>query len=243
MEKIKEFFNKIIKSTWTKLVFLVLWYSIVTAQIGYQKEAQLIAYTIVFAILLYLITEKLLKEYQNKKSKYVDKRSQDEIEETAYHEAAHAVVCRIASPNVKIEKITIICDGYFGGYVKPINKKGHMRKADFLADLQVGMAGLVLEELLYGGHSDGCLSDIKNLKHKAHFIINDLSMGKKFFYGKEDINEMEAEMAEMLNETKAKTKELVSQNMTSIEALKNELLEKKEMNSQDVEDFFRKLGI
>lgn len=247
MEKIKEFLNKVKKSNWTKLVFLTVWYMIVTDIIGYNKEARLIAYTIVFAMLLYLVVEKILEEYQEKeekaKRKYVDKRSAKEIEETAYHEAAHAVVCRIACKNAKIESITIVSDGNFGGYVKPVHKNGHIRKPDFLADLQVGMAGLVVEEILYGGHSNGCKTDIQTLKKRAYFMINELAMGKKFMYSQAESNEVDVEVAEMLNEAKEKATVIVKNNMNLIEALKDELLKKKEMNSQEVDDFFQQFGI
>ena len=74
-------------------------------------------------------------------------------------------------------------------------------------------------------------------------MLEDLAMGNRFIYGEARKAEMEEEVEKILQEQKFKTELLLRDHILIIEDLKNELLKKRFMDKNEVEEFFQKYEI
>ncbi len=117
--------------------------------------------------------------------------SDKEKENTAYHEAGHALLCELVKNMDPLHKVTIIPRGPSLGstmYLPTEDKYTH-RKNELLDRLVVIMGGRVAEEIIFGDVTNGARGDIGQATNIARKMVCEWGMSEKMGmveYGKND---------------------------------------------------------
>ncbi|ABW18719.1 ATP-dependent metallopeptidase FtsH/Yme1/Tma family protein [Alkaliphilus oremlandii] len=166
---------------------------------------------------------------------------------TAYHEAGHAVVTKLISPENKVTKVTIIPStkgiGGFSMNIPP--DKMYHTKIEMKNNIKIALAGRIVEELVFGSDNvtTGASNDIQKateilVSMMKHFGMNeeigmvnyDVLMGS---YGSNDhslVSTVKDEMKKIYDETK----KLVEDHKVLIKVLAEELLEKETLSEEEI---------
>lgn len=179
-------------------------------------------------------------QMQNLESKPV---SEFDAKWTAYHEAGHALVARLESSNLKIKEITIVPNKIRGaaGAVMTAQINQTCTASNMISSIKVDLAGMIAQDIAFNEHSTGCVADLKKAKGKVFHMLEDLNMGKRMIYA--DKKELDTEAEQILQDQKAETRKLLTDNWNIIVDLKNELMLKKDMSEEEINTFFQKYGI
>jgi cell division protease FtsH len=101
-------------------------------------------------------------------------RTPEELRETAYHEAGHALM-RVLQPEhaMPLHKVTILARGNALGIAWALPEADQLgrSKEEMLAEIRVAMGGRAAEELVFGKQLTGAHSDLKNATHKAQEMV------------------------------------------------------------------------
>ncbi|AWI78974.1 hypothetical protein CEW87_06115 [Parazoarcus communis] len=103
----------------------------------------------------------------------------DRLRETAYHEAAHAVISRTLLPERRIEQITVVARSSFLGMVSYDSEQEHDYTRDFLFRMScVALAGRAAQVKQFGakGLDSGASGDLRQVMQYAWFAIGELGM-------------------------------------------------------------------
>lgn len=188
----------------------------------------------------------IIKYGERLKGKFI----QELIDGTAYHEAGHAVISKILSPDTKIEQITIVPRNNSLGFVSYNNEDNvsNSTKNDIKNKICTLLAGRLSQMRMYGENAfdSGASSDLAHATSLANLAISKLGMSDKIgYFSIERLQENELseslkteianEIKSWLDEAKEKTIILIDKNWTIIESvakslIKNESIEEKELN-------------
>jgi cell division protease FtsH len=107
--------------------------------------------------------------------------SEKEKENTAYHEAGHALLCEVLEYTDPLHKVTIIPRGPSLGSTMylPVEDKYTNRKNELLDRLVVIMGGRVAEEIVFGDVTNGASSDIRMATSLARKMICEWGMSER----------------------------------------------------------------
>jgi cell division protease FtsH len=110
--------------------------------------------------------------------------SEKEKENTAYHEAGHAIVFLKLEQKEKtdqLHKVSIIPRGPALGVTMwlPVDDKYTSRRLELLDDIAVGMAGRIAEEIKFGDVTNGAVSDIHYATKIARKMVCEWGMSDK----------------------------------------------------------------
>ena len=174
---------------------------------------------------------------------------------TAFHEAGHLMVLYLLHPTDDVFKASIIPRGPAGGvvYHLPSEETTHYNRDRVLANIKVALAGYVAEKVKFGVTATGVCSDFTNAMHWAHKMVWEWGMGKNNLVG--DFSHIPAEqlsdsMKERLNmETHEimqsclkETEEFLRQESVIFERFGKELLDRNELDFDDIEAIFKEYG-
>ncbi len=117
--------------------------------------------------------------------------SEKEKENTAYHEAGHAILIEVLEHTDPLHKVTIIPRGPSLGSTMwlPQEDKFTHRKSELLDDLVVAMGGRVAEEIQFGDVTNGAMGDIRQATAIARNMVCAWGMSDKLGmieYGESD---------------------------------------------------------
>lgn len=107
------------------------------------------------------------------------KDSFEQLQETAYHEAGHAVVSRVLMPERIIEQITVVARANFMGMVAYDREQQHDYTRDFLFGLTcVALAGRAAQLHRFGckGMDSGAAGDLNQAAHYAWLAVAEWGM-------------------------------------------------------------------
>lgn len=222
-------------------------YGIIIQKSSIAREVLIITTSCACVGLMYFLIKVLIKRIENL-NKMLDEEntepySEKDLELVAYHEAAHAIVSRLTSKAYGIRSISIIGNKQIGGEVTYYPKTNFFPKEEYLSSIQVELAGMSAEQIVYKQHSSGCVRDLEIAKQNAFKMLEDLAMGNRFIYGESRNAEKEEEAEKILQEQKIKTELHLRNHILILEDLKNELLKKRFMDQNAVEEFFQKYEI
>ncbi|WP_395735493.1 ATP-dependent zinc metalloprotease FtsH [Prosthecobacter sp.] len=131
------------------------------------------------------ITNPELEEARDKVRWGRERRSmaltEKEKENTAYHEAGHAILIEVLEHTDPLHKVTIIPRGPSLGSTMwlPEEDKHNDRKSELVDDLVVAMGGRVAEEIQFGDVTNGASGDIRMASRIARSMVCSWGMSNK----------------------------------------------------------------
>jgi cell division protease FtsH len=199
------------------------------------------------------ITLKELEEARDKVRWGKERRSlaisEKEKENTAFHEAGHAILLELLEHTEPLHKVTIIPRGPSLGSTMwlPLEDKYTRRKNELLDDLVVTMGGRVAEELVFGDVTNGAVGDIRHATAVARKMICEWGMsanlgmveygenqehvflardlGSKRDYSEDTARKIDAEIKHLIDTSYQRAKDLLIKHRAEMDALAKALLE------------------
>lgn len=191
--------------------------------------------------------------------------SEKEKKTVAYHEIGHALVSALLTHTEPVSKITIIprTSGALGYTLQtPKEEKHLMTKQEALDNITVLTGGRASEELKFGEITTGASNDIEKATEIARAMVTQYGMSDKFGfacfetkqsmylydgangkYSETTATAIDDEITRITTECYAKAKQLLSDNITVLDALSNVLLEKENITGKEFTTLLAEHGI
>lgn len=179
--------------------------------------------------------------------------TKEEKEMTAYHESGHLIVLYLLHPTEDVFKASIIPRRGTLGVVQPQPREElytHSKKK-LLADIEVDLGGYAAEKIRYNTTSSGVASDFADAMKIAHFMVWRLGMGGSGFAGDytqippEQISDeikfkLNEDTNRIIKDCLKEVEDLLKQERTILDHFSKELLQKEELEYDEIEDIFKK---
>ena len=186
--------------------------------------------------------------------------SEKEKQNTAYHEAGHALLLELLPHTEPLHKVTIIPRGPSLGSTMwlPEEDKYTNRKNELLASLAVKMGGRVAEEIVFGDVTNGAAGDIKMATAMARKMVCEWGMSEKLgmveygehedyvFLGREltrnrdyseaTAEEIDREVRRLLDDAYQTAKQTLIANRDKLDAIAKNLLEYETLDGQQIKE-------
>ncbi len=210
------------------------------------------------------ITTKDLEEARDKVRWGKERRSmaisEKEKENTAFHEAGHAILLKVLEHTEPLHKVTIIPRGPSLGSTMwlPEEDKYTHRKNELLDDLVVTMGGRVAEELVFGDVTNGAMGDIRHATKIARkmvcewgmsdslgmveygdnnehvFLARDMTSSRG--YSEDTARLIDAEIKHLIDSSYQRAKELLIKHRPEMDAIARALLEYETLDAANVKE-------
>ncbi|MDR1440860.1 MAG: ATP-dependent zinc metalloprotease FtsH [Bifidobacteriaceae bacterium] len=191
--------------------------------------------------------------------------TEEEKQNTAYHEGGHAVVAAALRNTDPVTKVTILPRGRALGYtmVMPVRDKHSVTRNELLDQLAYSMGGRVAEELVLHDPSTGASNDIEKATATARKMVMEYGMSSglgsvrygqadgEVFLGRDyghqrDYSEaiaaqIDAQVRELIENAHQEAWEILQANRDVLDALVLELLEKETLNESQLAVIFRQI--
>jgi len=176
-------------------------------------------------------------------------------ENTAYHEAGHAIVSLFTEGSHPIHKATIIQRGRALGmvYHLPEGDQKSESKKQLMAHLAIALGGRAAEEVIFGKENvtTGASSDFKNATAVAYHMLAECGMSDKlgFVYHQPPSNkpfaqsktsehtmkEIDTEVKNLLDERFAYAKNVLLTHKDALHTLAKELLDRETLTGEEIQ--------
>jgi cell division protease FtsH len=178
----------------------------------------------------------------------------------AFHEAGHAVLAYVLLLDQQIQVASILKrrDTLGVVYHTPLEESYTDLREDMRRDIVVSLGGLAAEEIWFGDTTGGPGSDLRNATYRAAVMLGFLGMGDSLIAYSllgdnpytggsiqavlEDPKNREA-IREMLLRAKQDAVELLRRNEPAVRALAERLLEKDEVQGEEIDELMRAKGV
>ncbi|MFA5389306.1 MAG: AAA family ATPase [Candidatus Omnitrophota bacterium] len=187
--------------------------------------------------------------------KHRKQMTKEEKEMVAFHETGHLVVMYILHPTDDVFKASIISRKEALGVVhaQPREELYTHNRERILADIKVKIGGYVAEKMRFGTTSDGVSSDFRGAMWFAHNMVWKIGMGDSGYIGdytvipesqlSETVKEkLNAETNKIMQDCLKDVESLLKKEWPLVERFVKELLEKEELEYDDIEAIFREYG-
>ncbi len=189
--------------------------------------------------------------------------SEKEKENTAYHEAGHALLLEMLEHTEPLHKVTIIPRGPSLGSTMwlPMEDKYTMRKNELLDDLVVDMGGRVAEEIVFGDVTSGARGDIKMATGLARKMVCEWGMSEKMgmveygehedyvFLGRDisrardyseaTAQEIDREVRKLCDDAYSRAKRIIIDHRDTLETIAKALLEYETLDGSHIRDIIK----
>jgi cell division protease FtsH len=190
--------------------------------------------------------------------------SQKEKENTAYHEAGHAILFVVLEHTDPLHKVTIIPRGPALGMAMslPEGDRYNKRKEELIDDICVAMGGRVAEEIIFGDVTTGASGDIRGATHFARRMVCEWGMSEKMgmveygeheeyvFLGR-DISrnrdyseatamEIDREVRKLCDDAYARAKKILTERRDKLETIAKALLEFETLDGAQIRDIIER---
>lgn len=184
--------------------------------------------------------------------------SEKEKQNTAYHEAGHAIVGRLVPEHDPVHKVTIIPRGRALGVTQflPEEDKYSLSKRALESQLCSLFGGRIAEEMTLGieGVTTGASNDIERATQLANNMVTKWGLSEKLgplHYGEDDsgmpgagnVNysgdtskQIDEEVRSIIDKTYTVASKLLEDNRDILEAMKDALMEYETIDSEQVDD-------
>lgn len=171
----------------------------------------------------------------------VNKMDPDHLQQTACHEAGHALVCRLCG--VTPSFLTVVSRGGYGGFMESASEKqnGNYTYQELMDRVCRCLAGRAAEIEVYGetaGTNTGASSDIRQARYFMKTSLNDYAMGDKLY-----ARWTQEEIEEQMRQQYERTRSMIRQNRRILDSLTERLVQRKSMDQTQLEEFFDAMGI
>ena len=191
-----------------------------------------------------------------KKSRII---SDEEKENTAYHEVGHALLAKLLKDTDPLHKVSIIPRGMALGVTMTLPEKDHLtlKKSQLLDRITMLLGGRVAEEIIYGSDSitTGAQNDLEKVTATARNMVTTYGMSFKMgnmAYGKSEEHvfmgrdfghsrdyseeiaaDIDKEVKRIVDERYNLAKELLLGNRDMLEVIARELLERETLDEEE----------
>ena len=191
-----------------------------------------------------------------KKSRII---SDEEKENTAYHEVGHALLAKLLKNTDPLHKVSIIPRGMALGVTMTLPEKDHLtlKKSQLLDRITMLLGGRVAEEIIYGLDSitTGAQNDLEKVTSTARNMVTTYGMSFKMgnmAYGKSEEHvfmgrdfghsrdyseeiaaDIDREVKRIVDERYNLAKELLLGNRDMLEVISKELLERETLDEEE----------
>jgi cell division protease FtsH len=186
--------------------------------------------------------------------------SEKEKENTAYHEAGHAILNVLLDHTDPLHKVTIIPRGPSLGSTMflPEEDKFTYRQKELVDQLVVAMGGRVAEEITFGNVTNGAVGDIRMATNIARKMVCEWGMSEKLgmveygenrgevfvardmgsnkTYSEETSRQIDAEIKSLIDGAYGLAKEMLIKHNDKLKLLADALLEFETLDASQVED-------
>ena len=199
-----------------------------------------------------------------KKSRII---SDEEKENTAYHEVGHALLAKLLKNCDPLHKVSIIPRGMALGITLTLPEKDHltMKKNQLLDQITMILGGRVAEELMYGldNITTGASNDLEKVSALARRMVTAYGMSEKMgnlAYGKSEEHvfmgrdfghsrdfseeiaaDIDKEIKKIVDTQYEHAKTLLSENKDMLEFIAKKLLEKETLDEKEFEDLMNEV--
>lgn len=199
-----------------------------------------------------------------KKSRII---SDEEKENTAYHEVGHALLSKLLKNCDPLHKVSIIPRGMALGITMTLPEKDHltMSKAQLLDRITMTLGGRVAEEMIYGKEkiTTGASNDLEKVTALARKMVTAYGMSDKMghmAYGKSEEHvfmgrdfghsrdfseeiaaDIDKEVKKIVDDCYADATKLLNENKDMLEYISKKLLEEETIDEKDFVKFMDKI--
>ena len=185
--------------------------------------------------------------------------SDEEKENTAYHEVGHALLAKLLKDTDPLHKVSIIPRGMALGVTMTLPEKDHLtlKKSQLLDRITMLLGGRVAEEIIYGPDSitTGAQNDLEKVTSTARNMVTTYGMSFKMgnmAYGKSEEHvfmgrdfghsrdyseeiaaDIDREVKRIVDERYNLAKELLLGNRDMLEVISKELLERETLDEEE----------
>jgi cell division protease FtsH len=190
------------------------------------------------------------------------KMNEKEKWQTAYHEAGHAIVTYLLAPSKDVFKITITPRGHTGGatWVPEREEIFIEDQQQLLNEIRISLGSYAAEKIKFGFTTSGVGGDFANALYTAHNMVWRLGMGKSGIIGdfhaldfyrrvggiplisEEMKTRLDSDVQEIMQNCLKEVTELLKKEEPLIERLAKELVQKEELNYDEIEAIFKEFG-
>ncbi len=218
-----------------------------------------------------LITMDNLEEAIDKVMAGPEKKSRmitdEEKENTAYHEVGHALLAKLLKNCDPLHKVSIIPRGMALGITMVLPEKDHltMKKSQILDTITMTLGGRVAEEIVYGKDSitTGASNDLEKVSKMARNMVTAYGMSEKMgnmAYGQNEQNiflgrdfgmkrdysdeiaaEIDKEVKKIVDERYSIAKKLLTENRDMLEYISKNLLERETLDEKEFNELMEKV--
>jgi cell division protease FtsH len=184
-------------------------------------------------------------------------RSEEELIATAYHEAGHALVAFLIPEAFPVHKVTIMARGSTLGLTSflPEDDQRLVSRSVFKAQLAVGLAGRVAEEVVFNERNTGAGQDLQRVTYIARDMVTRYGMSQKLGpltfgdkeeliflgrqlseqrnYSEETAEQIDFEVKQLVEEAHQRTHQLITDNLDKLHLIANSLLEKETLEADE----------
>jgi len=189
--------------------------------------------------------------------------SQKEKENTAYHEAGHAILFVVLEHTDPLHKVTIIPRGPALGLAMslPEGDRYTKRKNELLDDITVAMGGRVAEEIVFGDVTTGASGDIRGATYYARRMVCEWGMSEKMgmveygehedyvFLGRDisrsrdyseaTAQEIDREVRKLCDDAYARATKVLTEQRDKLETIAKALLEYETLDGSQIRDILK----
>lgn len=199
-----------------------------------------------------------------KKSRII---TDEEKENTAYHEVGHALLAKLLKNTDPLHKVSIIPRGMALGITMTLPEKDHLtlKKSQLLDRITMTLGGRVAEEIVYGPDNitTGASNDLEKVTQTARNMVTTYGMSKKMGnmqYGKsqehvfmgrdfghsndfsdEIAAEIDKEVKKIVDERYEVAKKLLTENRDMLEYISKALLDDETIDEKTFEELMEKV--
>lgn len=170
------------------------------------------------------------------------------LQETAYHEAGHAVICKLLLPERKIDQVTVVARSNFLGMVSYNTEQQYDYNKEFLFGLTcVALAGRIAQQKKFGikGLDSGASNDLDQAMHYAWLAIGkwgmdtnleNISVAKLQSLGQQEYfkEEIETRIKAWIEDATLKTHTLVEKHWQALEKVALTVLDKETLDEAEL---------
>jgi len=188
---------------------------------------------------------------------------EDEKKTTAYHEAGHAIIAALLEEVDPVHKVTIIPRGRALGLTMllPDDDKHSQKKSQLNGLMIMMMGGRAAEEIIFNHFTTGASNDLEQASSIAHRMVCNWGMSGKIgpvhlsanssevFLGRDIMrkrnisqlssNRIDQEVNKIVNSAYQGAMDLLTENLSSLHAVANQLIEQETINGSEISNIIR----